>query len=88
MTIRIEENYLPANDAATAPHQRDAGVIERPLVVFRRLTQQHESLSVGNNFGCVQGLADVVEKLFLVTGKVDIGTGEEVTGCHALLLQS
>lgn len=39
-----EEDGL--DDAASAPHERDAGVVEVPLVLLGRLTHEHEALGV------------------------------------------
>lgn len=45
-----------ADDAATAPHQSDAWVVELPAVNLGSFTQEHETLSVGDDLGGVQGL--------------------------------
>ena len=45
-----------ADDAASTPHECDARVIEFPAVVMGGSTHEHESLGIGDEFGCIQCL--------------------------------
>jgi len=48
-----------ADDAAAAPHERDAAVVQVPAVDTRRLAHQHETLSVRHDLGRVQSLEKI-----------------------------
>lgn len=47
---------VPPDDAASSPHQSDGAVVEGPAEFFGRLSQQHETLCVGNDLGCIKSL--------------------------------
>lgn len=47
---------VPSDDAASSPHQSDGAVVEGPAELFGRLSQQHETLRVGNDLGCIKSL--------------------------------
>lgn len=47
---------VPSDDAASSPHESDGAVVEGPVELFGRLSQQHESLRVGNDLGRVESL--------------------------------
>lgn len=55
ITIRAE-GAVPSDDAASSPHQSDGAVVEGPAELFGRLAQQHETLRVGDDLGCVKSL--------------------------------
>lgn len=40
---------VPADDAASSPHQSNGAVVEGPVELFGRLPQQHEALSIGDD---------------------------------------
>lgn len=70
-----------ADDAATAPHERDLGLVELPAVVLGGVLDEHEALCVGDDLGGVEGLLEVVDKLLLVTVEFgDIWSFEDA-GC-------
>lgn len=47
---------VPSDNAASSPHQSDGAVVEGPAELFGRLSQQHETLRVGNDLGCIKSL--------------------------------
>lgn len=49
-------NPLPSNDAAPSPHEGNPTVIQIPAEDLSCLSQQHESLSIGDNLRCIQSL--------------------------------
>ena len=77
-----------ADDAAAAPHERDAGVVERPVVLLGRLAHEHEALGVGDDLGCVEGLLEVVDELLLVAlERLERRATEDLGRRHALVAQ-
>ena len=52
-----------ADDAAAAPHEGDAAVVQVPFVLFRGGAHEHVALGVGDDLGGVEGLADVFDEL-------------------------
>lgn len=58
-----------ANDAAASPHQRDLAIVEVPVELLGRLTQQHEALRVRDDLRRVQGATNVLDELGLVAGE-------------------
>src|SRR5262249_41556204 len=49
-----------ANNAAAAPHQGDAAVVEVPVVLLSSRAHEHVALRVGNDFRGIQRLANVL----------------------------
>jgi len=74
-----------ADDASSAPHEGDSGVVQVPLVLLGGLTHEHESLGVRDELGGVEGLLEVVDELLLVTGELlDLRSAEELAGTGTL----
>ena len=75
-----------SDDAATAPHQSDAGVVERPAVLLGGLAHEHEALGVRDDLGRVQGLLEVVNELLLVALELlDLRSAEHLGRRDALV---
>lgn len=55
-TCRHTRSKVPSDDAASSPHQGDRTVVQRPAELFSGLSQQHESLRVGDDLGSIEGL--------------------------------
>ena len=51
-----------ADDAAAAPHEGDAAVVEVPFVFRRRRAHEHVALRVADDLRGVQRLANVVDE--------------------------
>lgn len=47
---------LPSDDAASPPHQCNATIVNCPAKFFGCLSQQHETLSIGDNLGGIECL--------------------------------
>ena len=58
-----------ADDAAAAPHERDAAVVEVPLVGLRRRAQQLIALRVADDLRGVERLAQIVDERATVARK-------------------
>jgi len=54
------------DDAAAAPHERDAAVVEIPFVFRRRRAHEHVALRIGNDFRRVKRVADVGDELLFL----------------------
>lgn len=63
---------LAANDAAAAPHQRDAAVVELPVEAFGRLLEQHEALRVRDDLGGVERLANRLDERGTIARVLDV----------------
>ena len=75
-----------ADDAAGAPHQGDAAVVEIPVVLLGGLAQQHETLRVGDDLGGQQRLADVLDEGLPVAVELELRPAEDLRSRHALVL--
>ena len=53
-----------ADDAAAAPHQRDAAHVQVPALVLLRGAQQHVTLRVADHLGAVERAANILDELF------------------------
>ena len=72
------------DDAATAPHGGDAGVVEVPVVDLGGLAHEHEALSVRDDLGGVQSLLQVATRsvlLFRANANSRIGEGTYSMNC-------
>ena len=49
-----------ADDASSAPHQRNSAHVEVPAVLLGRRSQQHVTLRVGNNLGTIERVANAL----------------------------
>ena len=58
-----------ADDAAAAPHERDAAVVEVPAVGLCRRAHEGVALCVGDDLGGIQRLTDGLDHLGLVAGE-------------------
>jgi len=58
-----------ADDAATAPHERDLWLVELPLVLLACVLDEHETLSIRYDLGSVEGLFEVIDELLLVAAE-------------------
>ena len=77
-----------ADDAATAPHERDLGLVEFPGVLLGRVLDEHEALRVRDDLGGVQRLLQVVDELLLVAAEGGHGWAlEDLGGACALGLE-
>ena len=70
-----------ADDASTAPHKRDARVVELPAVVLSGLPQQHEPLGVRHDLRGVQRLPNVLHERGLVAIVHGLLRAREALGC-------
>ncbi len=61
-------DFVSPDDAPSPPHERDAAVVQVPLVFSGGFAEQHEALRVRHDLGGVQGLSDVLDELLLVAG--------------------
>ena len=52
-----------ADDAAAAPHQGDAAVVEVPVVFLGRGAHEHVALRVGDDLRRIERLPDVLDEL-------------------------
>eukprot|EP00053_Salpingoeca_punica_P006791 m.63469 g.63469 ORF g.63469 m.63469 type:complete len:387 (+) comp13851_c0_seq2:114-1274(+) len=52
-----------ADDAAAAPHESNARVVELPLELLGRRAHEHKALRIGDDLGGVEGLANVLDKV-------------------------
>lgn len=75
-----------ANDAATAPHEGNAGVVQVPAVLLGSLAHEHETLGVGDDLGGVKSLGDIVNELLLVASVLGGGSVEDLGGADTLIL--
>lgn len=75
-----------ANDAAAAPHEGNAGVVQVPAVLLGSLAHEHEALGVRDDLGGVEGLGDIVDELLLVTSVLGVGSVEDMGGADTLTL--
>ena len=75
-----------ANNATTAPHQGNAGVVQVPAVLLGGLAHQHETLSIRDDLGSIEGLGDIVDELLLVTRELGVGAREDLGGTDTLVL--
>jgi hypothetical protein len=71
-----------SDDAPTAPHEGNGGVVELPLVVSGGLLHEHKALGVQDDLGGVESLLKVLEELLLVAlelgraaDKLELGRG-------------
>ena len=55
-----------ANDASAAPDERNAAVVQVPLVRLRRRAHELIALSIADDLGGVEGRAQVVDEFPLV----------------------
>lgn len=74
------------DDTTTSPHLGDTGVVQVPTVLLAGLTHEHESLSVRDDLGGVEGLLEVIDELLLVTSEGLSGRGGEDLGSPDSLL--
>ena len=58
-----------ADDAAAAPHERDAAVVEVPVIGFRRRAHEGVALCVGDDLGRIQRLPDSFDHFRFIAGK-------------------
>jgi hypothetical protein len=76
-----------ADDASTAPHEGNLGLVELPVVLLGGVLDQHETLSIRDNLGGVKGLLEVVDESLLVAGEAGAGSVEETSGTATLSLE-
>ena len=74
-----------ADNASTAPHEGDLWLVQLPLVLLGGVLDQHETLSVGDDLGCVKSLLEVVDEGLAVTREAG-GRAIQKTGSTATLL--
>ncbi|EEQ40117.1 hypothetical protein CLUG_04245 [Clavispora lusitaniae ATCC 42720] len=80
-----------SDDTSTSPHQSNGWVVQLPTVLLSSLSDQHETLSVGDNLRSVQSLFQVVNKLSLVLDRgltFNRWAGQHGRGLHSLILDS
>ena len=77
-----------ADNAATAPHQSDGGLVQLPAVLLGSVLDEHEALGVGDNLRGIQGLLQVVDEGSLVAGEAGGRTLEDLAGTATLVLES
>ena len=77
-----------ADDAAAAPHQRDAAVIQIPAVGSCRRTHELIALGVRDDLGSIQRFLEILDHLLLLLARqlLDLGAFELFRGGDALVL--
>src|ERR1043165_4740336 len=65
-----------ADDAAAAPHEGDAAVVEVPVVFLRRSAHEHVALGVGDDFRGVERTTDVFDDFFVIAFDGGLGAFE------------
>lgn len=78
-----------AYDAAAAPHQCDAAIVETPVVLLGCLAHQHEALGIADDLRAVERVLDAIQ-VFLDVRHAGLAAGsfQHATGRNALILQS
>src|ERR1017187_2335993 len=77
-----------ADDAAAAPHQRNAAHVQVPALVLLRGAQQHVALRVAHHLGAVERAAHLFDELFALCDGFRFGRPVQYLGrLHALVLQ-
>lgn len=76
-----------ADDASTAPHEGNLGLVELPVVLLGSVLDQHETLSVGDDLGGVESLLEVVDESLLVSSEARAGSVKETSGTATLSLE-
>ena len=77
-----------SNDTSTSPHESNATVVQLPIEYFGGLTQKHEPLGVGHDFGSVQGFPDVFNEFCFVSSILGLfRTLEDFTGSEPFSLE-
>ena len=77
-----------ADDAAAAPHQRDAAQVQVPALIFRGCAQQHVALRIADDLRAVQRAAHVFDEL--LRSPVDtlrLRALQDFRGRHPLVFQ-
>lgn len=54
------------DDATTAPHERNAAIVELPIEPLGGLLEQHKTLGIRDDLGGVEGFSDRLDELLLV----------------------
>lgn len=75
-----------ADNAASAPHKGNAGIVQVPAVLLGSLAHEHEALGVGDDLGSVEGLGNIVDELFLVASELCVGSRKDRRGTDTLVL--
>lgn len=76
-----------ADNASTAPHEGNLGLVELPAVLLGGVLDQHETLSIRDDLGGVKGLLEVVDESLLVASEAGAGSVEETSGAATLSLE-
>ena len=76
-----------ADNASTAPHEGNLGLVELPVVLLCGVLDQHEALSIRNDLGGVESLLEVVDESLLVAREAGAGSVEKTSGTTALSLE-
>ena len=77
------------DDAATAPHARNAGVVEIPALLLGGVTHEHEALGVGHDLRSVERLLEVVDELlFVAAERLLVGCSKDLARARTLALDS
>jgi len=82
-----------ADDAASAPHEGDAPVVEIPSILLRSRAHEHVALRVADDLGSIESALDVLDELLLFGGiggdarKEGLGSLELAGGLDALVLE-
>src|ERR1035437_6576616 len=77
-----------ANDAAAAPHQRNAAHVQVPAIFLGRCLQEHVTLRIRNHLGAIERSAHILNEL-RTTADISLGrrSREYFRSCDALILQ-
>ena len=76
-----------ADNASTTPHEGNLGLVELPLVLLGGVLDQHETLSVRDDLGGVEGLLEVVDESLLIAREAGAGSIEETSSTATLSLE-
>lgn len=76
-----------ADDASTAPHEGNFGLVELPVVLLSGVLDQHETLSIRDDLGGIESLLEVVDEGLLVAREAGAGAIEETSGTATLRLE-
>lgn len=76
-----------ADNAATTPHERNLGLVQLPVVLLGGVLDQHETLSIRDDLGCVKSLFEVCDELLLVAGEAGAGAIKKFGSAATLRLE-
>src|SRR5665213_1802852 len=77
-----------ADDASSAPHQRDSAHVQVPTLILLRRAQQHIALRVAHHLRAIQRSANVLDELLLLRNRLRLRRpAQYLRRLNALILQ-